>query len=154
MRRKDEPCIVATKRYYLYCEECQQNVHASCVTQEWHDHRDNTKCIGHEDYKRVYVCPYCGAYIGCRKGTYTPIHGHIPSNSQRKGREYVINRIKAISLSYHYRRDEIAQCLGFSTINSVKVCYDVEKLRHAYLVGLALEEELVRLEGKGKYGTV
>ena len=143
---KKNTSIHAVKRYYLYCDECKKDVHAWCITQEWHDHVDGTGYVGHEDYRRTYACPFCGAFIGCRKGTYIPNHGHIPTNAVRKGREFVVNRIKTINEKFSLKRDEIATCLGFSTIAEVKLCTDVEKLRKAYWMGEKLQDEISRLK--------
>ena len=146
--KKREPTeILACDRRKLFCQECNEEVYAQCLTIEWYQHLSKSKFTRYTtDYHRHYNCLKCGCSVACHKGTYEPVSRVIPSKAVRLGRELTFNLVAEINKEFNLKRVEIAQCLGFQHQNDIKSCEDIEQLRNAYRYGVKLREELRRIE--------
>lgn len=141
-KRKQPQQIAVCHRAVLFCGECQRQVNAQCITQEWHDHLMKSKVYRPKgDYKRKFVCLDCGAWVGCVKGTYEPLSDLIPSHALRKGWELTSGLVYFLNQEFGFKRDKLAQAMGFETYKGIRGCKDLEKLRDGYRFGIKIRDE-------------
>lgn len=144
---QEEIVVCYTER--LYCEDCQEEVMAQCITQDWYQHLSKSRYAkSFEEYHRRYVCLKCGAWVGCHKGTYTPLDKTIPSKNLRLGREMTAGLVYLMNKMYKYERDDLAQAIGFENYKEIKRCKDIKQLREGYSFGVKLKAKLKEMEGE------